>query len=90
MRSKFIFFPMFFIMISYDMILCPSRPCNPLLPLNLFPHFLISSPEQALVNRVQEAFKVSPSVIYLPNLTSWYVDLYNTATPQYLSSTRKF
>jgi SpoVK/Ycf46/Vps4 family AAA+-type ATPase len=30
------------------------------------------SPEQALVNRVQEACKAYPSVVYLPSITSWW------------------
>lgn len=31
-----------------------------------------TSPEQALVSRINEAYKAAPAIVYLPNVTSWW------------------
>jgi SpoVK/Ycf46/Vps4 family AAA+-type ATPase len=49
-----------------------SLPCLSIDISTLISDYQASSPEQALVNKVQDAMKQAPSIIYLPDVRNWW------------------
>ena len=49
-----------------------ALPCYQLSLPSLIADIHVHTPEQALVQRFQEAVKAAPAVLYLPDLTSWW------------------